>query len=159
LGCLSEREVFRLISDCEQSLWPLLAADIRTASQRPWALHDQRSGTWLFTSPDFIDDPIPTGYPLDGLAVVFLGSTTLVDPEDNSEQAQVIAVADTLQHLAMDELGRPWPEARDGAGNARLLTPALVDDGSIAWVATGCSPIAPRRRLLAVLLRREQTPG
>jgi len=84
---------------------------------------------------------IDDDYPSDGLVVCFAGSVTHVDPAAG-DAGSVIAVADTLQTLVMDELGAGWPEHYQRRKFVGLLTPGLDQVGAPCWLLQGQSLVS-----------------
>ena len=111
-----------------------LAADVQLATDMPWGVYSQRGRTWLFTSPGFHPPTLDSDYPDDGFVLCFAGSRTHVDAGDGEDAQRVlVAIADALAVLVMDELGRPWPDL-EGIG---VLEVELDDQGRVSWARNG----------------------
>lgn len=102
----------------------LLARDVATTLDLPWAIRDLDGAIWSTTErPDGLDyldrfDP-------DEAVVIVDGSVKVLDGD--TLDAIVTDAADEIATKIMDELNRPWPQA----GGA-VLQVALVD-GDIVW--------------------------
>lgn len=124
----------RVNASMAPEFWQSLADDVATAVSVPWGVHDQSQRRWLFTTPGFAPVAIAHEYPADGLVVCFAGSVTHVDADPADTEAAVVAVADLLQSLVIDELGAGWPEYEENGAFVGLLQPGVDETGRPGWM-------------------------
>ena len=105
----------------------LLARDVATTLELPWAIRDLDGAIWSTPErPDGLDyldrfDP-------DEAVVIVDGSVKVLDGGTPDEI--VTDAADEIATKIMDQLNRPWPETLGG----QVLQVGLVD-GEIWWTA------------------------
>lgn len=105
----------------------LLARDVATTLDLPWAIRDLDGAIWSSAErPDGLDyldrfDP-------DEAVVIVDGSVKVLDGDTLDEI--VTDAADEIATKIMDRLNRPWPETAAGA----VLEINLVD-GEVIWTA------------------------
>lgn len=128
--------------------WDPLAADLATVVDLPWGIHDQRAEQWAYATPGFEPVAIGDDYPSEGVVVAFAGALTSVGTRElyadagQEAAALVVEVADLLQTLVIDELGRPWPELHRDGSPAGLLSPGTDDHGDPCWLL-GAEQVCP----------------